>query len=247
MNHLDEGTITAIRDRTPVDADAREHLATCVSCRTALDDARHRTVLVERSLATLEQDVDLAAAKAAVRARIDAARDAEVDRGGRLRSHLGRAAAVLLVAAGAVYALPGSPLREWTVGTDEVQPPNGPLATPPQEAPSRGGIEVNVPDGRMEVVLRGVEAGSFVDVVWSESATARISAAAGSSFSFGDGRAEATVAPGPIVVALPRFASVISLEVDGRTFLRRSSGALEVLEPTVERSEDRLRFVVRAR
>jgi hypothetical protein len=106
---------------------------------------------------------------------------------------------------------------------------------------------VSVPDGRIEVVLTGVQPGSRLDVVWRDAATARVSAAAGSSFSYAEGRAEARVTAGPVRVELPRYAPVVSISVDGRTYLRRSSSGLELLAPVVEQSDDLVRFVVRER
>ncbi len=76
---------------------------------------------------------------------------------------------------------------------------------------------------------------------------ARIAAAPGSSFSFTEGRAEATVALGPVRVELPRFAAEVSVEVDGRTYLRRTSAGLEVLEPVVEQTDEMIRFVIPGR
>ena len=111
-----------------------------------------------------------------------------------------------------------------------------------QEA-ARGGIEVPVSDGRIDVVLTDVVPGSAIEVRWTESATARVSAAAGSSFSYGEGEARASVAPGAVRVELPRFAPAVSLQVDGRTYLRRSSGVLDVLVPTTQRTPDFIVFL----
>lgn len=244
--HLDEGTIVSLRDGALVSGDAGEHLHGCGRCQAALEESERQADLVAAALEELDEPFDVEAAKRRVRARLDAAPERSLRRRGGL--HLGRAAAVLLIAAGAVSALPGSPLRTWLLpsSTDTGNAPAAPSTA--QESASEGGIVVNVPDGRMEVVLSGVQPGSELEVVWRDAATARVSAAAGSSFSFAEGRAEARVAPGPVRVELPRYAPTVSVAVDGRTYVRRSStGGLEVLEPAEEHSEDRIRFIVRER
>jgi hypothetical protein len=106
---------------------------------------------------------------------------------------------------------------------------------------------VSVPEGRNEVVLTGVQTGRRLDGVWREAAKARVSAAAGSSFSYAECRAEARDTAGPVRGELPRSAPVVSISVDGRTYLRRSSSGLELLAPVVEQSDDLVRFVVRER
>ena len=246
MNHLDEGTIVALRDGSLVSGDASEHLHGCNRCRAALEESEQRADLVSVSLEALDEPFDLESAKRRARTHLDAAPERRARSRGGL--HLGRAAAILLVAAGAVSALPGSPVRRWLEPAASDAGIAPPATAAAQEATSEGGIVVNVPDGRMHVVLSGVEAGSELEVLWRDAATARVSAAAGSSFSFAEGRAEATVAPGPVRVELPRYAPNVSVEVDGRIYVRRSSeGGLEVLEPSEERSEDRIRFIVRER
>ncbi len=53
--------------------------------------------------------------------------------------------------------------------------------------------------------------------------TARITAPAGSRFTYGDGRAEVVPAPGDVIVELPRSASATTVDVDGATYLSGSA------------------------
>jgi len=243
MSHIDEGTIVALRDGSLVTDDASEHLSECPRCRTTLDDARRRAELIAESLSALDGPIDYEAAKAALRARLDSGREGGRTPG-RTRWHVGRAAAVLLVTAGAAYALPGSPVRDWVFPTDADPEPTAGVEGGVSETLQEGGIEVNVPEGRIQIVLTGLAPGSDLVVAWMDAATARIAAAPGSSFSFAEGRAEARVAPGPVRVELPRFAPVVSVEVDGRMYLRRTSAGLEVSGPVVERTDERIRFTI---
>ena len=238
MSHLDEGTIVAIRDGALVSGDASEHLAVCPQCQTGLEDARGRADLIAGALAGLDEQVDTEVAKHAVRVRLDSARDRSQGPG-RTLWHVGRAAAVLLVATGAAYALPGSPVPGWLFTTDAISEVEPSVTDRAQEPSLEGGIEVSVPGGRIHIVLNGVAPGSDLDIVWRDAPVARIAAAPGSSFSFSEGLAEATVAPGPVRVELPRFASSVSVEVDGRIYLRRTSAGLDVMEPVVIQTDER--------
>jgi hypothetical protein len=242
MNHLEEGTMLAIRDRELIAGDARAHVAECGHCRTTLEELERRADMIASALRALDGPLEVERAKAAVRARLDARWDADRVPAGRWRAHLGRAAAILLLAAGAAYALPGSPVRGWIdgrVGGD------GATAVPAavQEVSGEGAIEVGLDAGRIQVVLSGLPPGSTLDVVWTDRATARIVAAAGTSFSFGEGRAEAVVPPGPVRVELPRGASAVSIEVDGRMYLRGAADGLDVLVPAAEHTAERIRFI----
>jgi len=244
MNHLDEGTIVAIRDGMLLSAEARLHMGECPTCQGALESTRTRSRAISAALATLDRPIDTEVPKAKVRARLDAASAGERPHARPLR-HLGRAAAVLLLTAGAVYALPGSPLRDWISSRSKPQPNTaGEQVTTPQEATPSAGIEVAVLDGRIRVTLTAVSPGAEVEVAWIEDATARISAAPGSSYSFAEGHAEATVAAGPVRIEVPRAASVISIEVNGRMVLERSEAGLELSGSVLEQTADRIVFSI---
>lgn len=246
MTHLDEGTIVSIRDGSLVPGDARWHAQECSVCQQELSEARRRAEVIEDTLLLLdspsghETRVDVDAAKAAVRRRLDSAQS------GRTRPrrpwYFGKAAAALVVTAGAAAALPNSPVREWFATAEPREAAE--TATTGQEARIEGGIEVSVPEGGIRVSVNDMTEGSDLEVVWIEASTARIVAGAGSTFSYADGRAQASVVAGPVRVELPRDASEVSIDVDGRTYLRRTADGLVVLGPIVEQTEDRIRFLI---
>ncbi len=251
MTHLSEGAIVALRDGERAAEHDLAHLEACDACREAETAARARSAMVSDALALLDDPVDTASAKAHVRRRIDERRSSRSPLSWS-RLPLGRAAAILLVTAGAASALPGSPVRDWWLGSSGepaplVEPATVTGAEPPAQTPRPTGIAVAVPDGRIAVVVRGTEPGTVVDVVWQGDATARISAPAGSGFTYGDGRAEVSATPGAIEVRLPRSATLATVEVEGALYLRRSAAGLEVLGPAVERGDDRIRFVTGTR
>lgn len=243
MSHLDEATISRVRDGEPLEAAPLEHARDCDACGGALAEARERAAVVQRALSALDSPVDVEAAKVAVRGRLDASREA----GTRRRAwtgHLGRAAAILLLAAGAAWALPGSPLRRlWHREASE----RGPAVT---STPASGrsaqpsAITVPLADGRIRVLVLGALPGSELSVIWGDQPTARITAPAGSRFTYGRGRAEVAPEPGPVTVELPRTATTASVEVDGTTYLSGSAEHPVASGPVIETAPGRVRFRV---
>lgn len=246
MNHLDEGTIVSLRDREWAPESASAHAKTCADCGSALHEARHRTEEISRALEALDAPVpDLEEARDRVRARVDARAAKELRAGARWWSgHLGRAATVLLVATGAVSALPGSPVRGWLSAPEEMGhpiPEAVPMAT--QEAETSG-VTVAVPAGGIRVLIHSLGPIQRLEVVWSDQATARVDAPAGSRFTYGEGRVEAMVAGGRVRIELPRAGGAVSLEVDGRIYLARRGDYVEVTGPVGEQSDEGILFTV---
>jgi hypothetical protein len=249
MTHLDEGTLVALRDAGPADEPTSGHLRDCPACADRLVEVTARGVAIAEVLTIFDEPVDVRSAKAAVRRRLDAVRGGMHARRGWRHTHLGRAAAILLLTAGAASALPWSPVRDLWVRApagplNGTEPASGAVAT--QGSPPAG-ISVAVRRGSIAVIVRGAEPGSVIEVMWVDRPTARVSAPAGSQFTYADGRAEVDAVAGPVEVELPRDATFASLEVDGRLFLERSGEQLDVPGPAVTRSDARLRFVVPAR
>jgi hypothetical protein len=243
MTHLDPGTILSIRDGMLVDSDPVEHLDRCTRCAAALEEARAARVSIVEVLDVLDVTVDAEVAKAAVRARLEERREVPPTTW-RTGWPLGRAAGLLLVAAGALSAMPGSPIRTWISGDDPAPEPatvDAPQATP------EAGVRTKLFDGRIEVVISGIPAGSEIEVRWVEGTAVTVYAAPGTRFASADGRIEAVVADGPVRIGLPSAAEEASIEVDGRIYLRKTGAEVDVLAPTISRADDRIRFSVPVR
>lgn len=251
MKHLDEGILVALRDGDSPDGRAEEHLHGCAECADALLETKRRSQGIAEALTALDEPVDILRAKAAVRRRLDSRRDrGRATTGSWWHAHLGRAAALLVLTAGAASALPWSPVRHWWVDAPTGTPASGAAAAveptvATQDAPAAG-ISVGVPEGRIRVVVTNAGPGTVIEVRWVERATARVSAPSGSGFTYADGRAEVDAASGPIEVELPRDAVDASLVVNGRIFLERVEGRLDVPGPAVDRADTGIRFVVPA-
>ena len=253
MTHMDEGQLLAVRD----DESRHEHVLECARCRESLEDLRSRRDVVSGALAALDAPTDLDAARARLRQRV-AARSADapsvvpLPRARRPRTalwSLSRAAGLLLVTAAGLSALPGSPVRSWVsrVLAPEAPESGGPaLAAPAVEGAGGGaeatGIRLRVSRGPLRVVVLGAASGTEIHVLWVPGAEAAVFAPPGSRFTSGEGRMEASVAPGGVRVELPRGVVPVSLEVGGRIYLRSTDAGLDLPGPLAQRSASEIVF-----
>lgn len=231
MTHLDEGMIVTIRDGALVDADAPEHVETCSRCAEALELAKERQTRVSRALEYLDRPVDLDRARARARSRLGAGPAAARPSHPRVLAVLGRAAALLLLAAGVTYALPHSPLREW-LGPD----------APPADAPPADseGVEVDVPPTGLTLEVTPPDAGASVDVVWIDVPYVEITAPTGTRYAVSGDRAEVSLEPGPVRIGLPRAGGPVRIESGGRIVLRTRDGEVTVMESVVSRTDEQI-------
>lgn len=240
MSHPEEGTLLAIRDGALVSADVRVHVGGCAVCQATLADARDRAGSVADALESLVADppVDVEAAKAAVRRRLDEHREARHRRTPGLMGALGRAAVLLLLAAGVAYALPGSPLRTWI--EDRVAPASGSPSVEDGGSPATEGLELDVPVGGLRVVLTPVEPGQRLEVTWSEGERLRLVAGSGTRYSVASGSVTADLATGTVRVGLPRSSGSVIIEAEGRILLRSVEGAIEIPGEVLSRDAGRI-------
>lgn len=244
MTHLDEGTLLAIRDRALVSADAHEHLDGCAVCSEAMADAKARADVVARSLRALDggPPIDVDAAKAAVRRRLDQQREAPQGAVPGLYRSLGRAAILVLLASGAVYALPNSPLRGWLAGGEEaVAPAMGVGAEVPT---ATEGIEVAVPSEGLTISLSSVRVGQRIEVTWVDGERASVEAGSDSRYQVSATGLQVDVTPGDVRLRLPMDAGPLIVEVDGRMVLQRVDGGIDVQGDVVSRDENGIVFTV---
>jgi hypothetical protein len=251
ISHLDDARVVMLRDtlhdENPFDSRDVSHVRGCGACAAELEDARVRGSVISDALAALDSPVDVAAAKAAVRARLDDRRPRAASPVRELRRSIpiGRAAAILLVTAGAAAALPWSPISPWR--SAPTTPTSLPTTTSQSAAPegtaSAASVTVDV-TGRIEFVVRSASPGSALEVVWRDDTAASVAAPEGSSFALGAGRVEVDASAGAIRIEAPRRAD-LAVTVNGRTFLQRSAAGLTVVEPAAEVTDEGVRFLVR--
>jgi hypothetical protein len=246
MNHLTDRDIVEIRDGIPVDADLRAHLAGCSDCQAAYATSEARSLRIGLALSALDSPVDVSTAKERVRARLAEKRDAPGAKSTTpswKRLSWGKAAALLLVAAGSVSALPSSPVRSWLESRTSTGESPG-SAAESAVAPDLVGGRLTIGEGPLLVELDEVPIGTHITVLWDAGLAVTVRAAPGTGFSYGEGAVHATIAAGPVLIDLPEGVSAVSITVNGRMYLQGSRDELDVTGPVEERSSQVITFVV---
>lgn len=249
MTHVDAGTIAALRDELAPDAPGRAHLRTCSACAAALAEASARAAFIADTLTALDMPVDLVAAKARTRARLDRTRNQRRTAPWRAWP-LGRAAVLLALGAGAASALTWTPLRNlWPARepSPAVEPAVVPTTvTTPAQLPPTSGIAVDVSGGDIHVIVRGAQPGATLQVVWTSGAIARVAGPAGTGFTYGEGRLQVDAMPGDVRLEIPRGV-MATVEIDGRVVLERSLDGVTVNGPVRARTDDAITLEIGAR
>jgi pyruvate/2-oxoglutarate dehydrogenase complex dihydrolipoamide acyltransferase (E2) component len=262
MNHAAEGTLLAFLDGETTSEAAAEiegHMAGCEACRAELERLRAESQLVASALQLLDREPAAAATSQAWWSVRAAARQPAGRAAGRFAlGSLARAAAILLVFAGALAALAGSPVRELLgrlLGPDDAPPARTapePAPAPPRPAaaePARAelpGVVLVPTDGRVRVLVWSVQPGAIIRVNLVEGN--RVSVEAGSDaedvrFRSGSGRIEVmSLGSAEAVIQIPRSLPLASLDVDGRQWLFKDGDQLRLNGPVVEQSRDLVVF-----
>jgi len=253
MTHLEDRDLVALRDGDEVEATIRDHLEQCDACQSALEDAHARAASITDVLGTLDAPVDLEASRAALSARMALRNTQDVTPITTQRSRrtgtgsftpLRRAAAVLLISAGAAWAIPGSPVPGWVTGSPAVERTGAAEATPEDAAmAARAGVRLPLADEPIVVHLDGVASGTRVEVVRTTDSAVTVYAAAGSTFASGTQDLRATLAEGPVTIEGP-WDGFGALTVNGETILERTDGSWRIVAPVEEVADDRIIILV---
>lgn len=272
MTHLDDGRLRAQLDEELGDADAsavRLHLAECETCRDRKTELEARSALVAQALGRLDTAAPPAGAHAALLERIDSAPPKRIDAAPpkrfrlAFRMPLARAAILaLLLGAGVATALPASPVRGWIAagwaratelfdsGDDA---PVAPTVEAPSETPDRGvGAQDSAPamvgfdatGQEVSIILREIGPGTLIVIRRVPGGQVGVSAGDPASFRIAEGRIEVTGAVGQVLVDLPEEASVVSIEVNDRMYLRKEGDRIDAPGPIEEQTEAEIRMRV---
>jgi anti-sigma factor RsiW len=231
MSHLDDGTIQAFLDDELPRQERRaaaEHLLGCDRCRNAREDLERATALFSEAVATLNAEPTGAVPRAAL---------AAAGRPGAPGSFVKAAGLVLLLAAAASAAVPGSPVREWIESAVEPAPEPTPMPEPPPvepvPAPEPAGVAL-VPDGAVEVRLADLE-GVTIRLAQTDGESVAVSAVGADrdpTFRTRPGQIEvAGSAGGQLIIEIPRSAGAIRVLVDGEVYAEQANGELELRVP----------------
>jgi len=248
MGHPDEGVIRALLDHEQQDdqAELRTHLEGCPECRAVAEAQELDFQLLADALPIMDVDPP----EEMARARVMAAATQTAKASRRLGISLPWAASIaLLLSAGTLSALPGSPIRHWIAQTLNSPPAmdgsdlEATSLSDTQADPSNlvGATLVNSAEG-VTLLIRGLVEGAEVTVHFVDGDQAGIFAGQGTRFRTEDGTLEALDPPGAVRVEIPRGTQAATLYVDSQLFLRRTNLGLEVSGPVQSRTGDEIRF-----
>jgi anti-sigma factor RsiW len=229
VTHLDQPTMELLLDGELAPdraAAARAHVAACGACAARLEAVERE----EKELGNLLQLLDHEPPRRDLAAVLAAARP-------RRRSRGWIAASVaLLIAAGGLWAIPGSPVREWlhrAVGTE------------PASTGETGGADVSgiaiVPEGPLEVSFVAAEGPIDVMVVPSDTLTVRVLGPP-ASIASDDGRLVVTGggSGARYEVLVPRLAASVRIVVGERTVWTKTGQEIETDAPADAEGRTRL-------
>jgi hypothetical protein len=226
--HLDEGGIQALLHGELPAADVERwtrHASDCDVCAARLADARAEEDEVLAALGALDAPLpglDLEEIKARASASSPPAP-------GRAGWRLAASIVALLAAAGALYALPGSPLRRAIEGRTERPDPA------PEEATTPDVSGVAFEPGELFVVAFDAPLpGDSVRIEVVDDASGAVRVAGEAAFAIRSGRLTVTAAePGFYRVDVPGDAPLVRVEVAGRTAAEIQEGVLRTADGTV--------------
>ena len=162
----------------------------------------------------------------------------------------------MLLLTGLAAALPGSAVRAWMVsrwtvavemftGTESgAQPAAAEPATSGQES-DVAGVEFEVTDEPLRIVLAQIESGSLVVVRFVEGTRAALSGSDARFRRTADGRFEVTGGSGTIRIDVPRTVADASLWVNERIYLTVDGNRIDATGPIEAQTPEEISFRVR--
>lgn len=245
MTHIDDGTLQAFLDDelAPRDrANAAEHLLGCPRCQAEKDELVRAHSVFSDAVAILDVE---APRRAAPVAGSGGSGGAPVPgKAARPRFSGGpfikAASLILLLAAAASAAVPGSPVREWIVRAIEPAPVEEPApvvepapAPAPAPAPVPAGVSLAA-DQRVDVILSGLEDAAIrlVETAGERVTVSALGARTDPSFRTAVGTLEVRDGVGgEIIVEWPASLMTARLVVDGELYAEKADGALRIHVP----------------
>ena len=223
--HLDQEQVQRLmhRELGPAESTVRGHLETCQECRFKVAEAAEGEVWILARLRGLDHPVPRVNPRTLLPARRSAARGYQ---------RLAAGIVLAVAAAGAAYALPGSPLPgvvhrivELVRGTPGHQAPTG--ITPQPEAGFQAGIAVN-PGDRL-TILFPAQSGGWAVVSLADGGDVMVRALDGATFTSDVDRLliehRAVLEP-RYEIQIPRAAPLVEIQVGGRRVLLQQRGRI---------------------
>jgi hypothetical protein len=223
--HLDQEQVQRLmhRELGPAEATVRGHLETCQECRYQVAEAEQGETWILARLRGLDHPVPRVNPRTLLPSRRRAARGYQ---------RLAAGIVLAVVAAGAAYALPGSPLPgvvqrivELVRGTPGHPAPTA--ITPQADAGFQAGIAVD-PGSRL-TILFPAQSGASAVVSLADGGDVMVRALDGATFTSDVDRLliEHRAVPAPrYEIQIPRSAPLVEIQVGGRRVLLQRSGRI---------------------
>lgn len=250
--HLSDGTLMAYLDEE-LEAGSRasvgHHVVLCRPCGQRLSELRSVSGRLSQGLEVMGGDADFVTG-ATERSSSGAAGEAGWAHESPASGHeaTGRlvtrrvgawATALLVLSAGALAAIPGSPVHAWLLR--RVTHVARPAAAGAGAVPPAPVVSILPDEGSVTVRLRGTTPATRIQVRLVTSGDAHVTAA-GASFRAGPGFVDiAQDGSGrPVTIDLPRSVRSARVEIDGRTVVVKKGARLRALGAATRTSDDSL-------
>lgn len=239
MMHLDDGVLIAFADNAlapPERAETAEHVLACRECRKRLDELNDASETLASALALLDAPHDAERARRALESRLAGQRTSW-----NARSFVRAAGLILVLAAGASAAVPGSPVRTWIRAVITPEPV---LEAPARTLDTTSAVSIAPVNGRIEIAVLDPDAGTTLRVrsVDEEQATVTVpQPAAPPRFRTSPGRIEVQGVSGVVEIDVPRSAEHVSILVNDEPYVEGSGATLRATV-TAETRDGELMF-----
>ncbi len=204
----------------------RDHLAGCAECRALVDDAEKEDDEVMARLGHADHHrprVEIATVIARAAAQP-----------GSTWSRWAAAGLFAVGLAGAAYAIPASPVRDWLRALVRSAPPTqAPIPPPPAVAPVAGGVAV-VPGRSFEVLFLGAQATGEIRVTMTDGADLVVQARTpGPSFTSNPDRlvVDNRHSTADFDIAVPRTAPRVEIRIGGRRVFAKHGAEITTAAP----------------
>jgi anti-sigma factor RsiW len=246
MTHVDDGVLMAYMDEElspSARADTAKHVLACPRCRERLDELAAVDGLLGDALVLTDGPAPVERAYA----RFQNAAGRERRGGDRAAvggTFIRAAGLVLLLAAGASAAVPGSPVRNW-IRTTLVSREKPAVSNNPADRMS--GVSILPADGRLDIDVTRAAAGTRMRIHVVEGPQATVTVPEAShlpQFHTSPGRIDVVGVADEVLIDVPRAAKDVRVSVDGDLYVVGGNGELRAVV-TAETRDGDLMFILR--
>lgn len=245
MTHVDDGVLLAYMDEelSPVvRSETAEHLLACPRCHERLDELAAVDHLLEEGLAVTDRPAP--AEQAYARFRRATAGERKRGRTVAGATFVKAAGLVLLLAAGASAAAPGSPVRNWIRATLVSRERAAASSNP---AARMSGVSILPVNGRVDIAVSGAVPGTRLRVRTVNGPRATVTVPESRrlpEFRTSPGRIDVVGAADEVLIDVPSSATEVHVTVNGDPYVVGGSGNLRAVV-TAETRDGTLMFTLR--